>query len=206
MAWNFKGHLMKNEQDYFTPDQLEQIYKACSNERDLLFIKLGVASGRRISEILGMYDKLTHTWRGGLKPSDIDFFANRVNWCILKKKDLNYKTWKPLCPKMLNQLRDYIQASDIKYNDRIFKFTRRWGDKIIKKACEKVGIKTMSGNKKPHYHALRHTWTYLQRMMGTDILFIYKNLEHSDIRLTLEYNRIMPRELEPIMAKMENFV
>src|SRR3989339_714400 len=114
---------------YLKPEEVIRLIDACKSSRDKLLIKTLAFTGRRISELVGKYNKLTKTYDYGLKPEDIDFENCSAIFTILKKnpkrkgKEVNDKPIrdvKPLPAELLNELIAYIKLAGVPTDKRIF--------------------------------------------------------------------------------------
>ena len=183
---------MTDEAGYIPYDQVMELIDSTTDFRDKLLLTLLFRSGRRVSEVVR-----------SLKPRDVDFKEGMILWHILKKKDKNYKRWKPIDKDTLGMLWNYIELKRIDPDQFVFGICRSRVFQIVRKYGNKIGLDKV-GNKHIHPHHLRHSFAvHLARNMRSpaDLAFLQDLLEHSDIRFTLYYLQFAPKETRAILER-----
>jgi len=219
------GTVITDLKGYFKAVEIRAILDACKEQRykraedlfkqrrDELIIKTGFYQARRVSEVVGFKDDGRGIIRGGLKPSDIDEFENKINWAILKKPGKPfYRAWKPAPKKLINELMSYIKVQGIKRDEYVFNngnhsmpLTKQRVDQVFKQVCGLIGIKRL-GDTKPHFHHLRHSWAYLALRAGYSERYVQKMLEHSSILITAGYGRLIVDDLRDAVDEVSGLV
>ena len=159
-------------------------------------IRLLWKSGRRISEVLN------------IKRGDIDFDNRMILWDILKKKKAIRK-WKPIDDWTLGLLSDYLLKSNLDKKEYFLlhtgnplkHMTRQRAFQIIRKSCKKANI-DLVGNKKPHPHHFRHTFSVdIARKMKSpaDVRKLQMLLEHSNLNTTEQYLQFSDLEMRDLI-------
>ncbi len=125
---------------YLTKDEIERLLVSADNRRDKLLIQLGLVTGCRVSELVGI--RLQHVSRGSIKVYDYkkDIFRE-----VVIDKDTQ---------AMIAAYLDDGWKADGYGPRKLFYFTRRTADRIIKYWCEVAKIP----KDKAHCHTLRHTY------------------------------------------------
>lgn len=142
-------------------------------------------TGRRVSEIIGERRRMFYSLNPGLRPCDIYWEENKINFCILKKNPIYRKSKKSGIKRekkaveeqrflkkplrralnvdsiMLKILKDYIEFAQIPGDKTIFDISRQRVDQIIQEIAINSGIR-LSGGKDPkgriHAHTFRHSF------------------------------------------------
>lgn len=192
---------MADAKGYLSREEVNRILEAASKQspRNYLLILTMLYTGRRVSEIVegvGGY---------GLRPMDIDFDSSNITYRILKKRPRSKEAVKEGRPKaepisktlpanktLLEILRQYIQANNLKPEQFIFSITKQRAGQLVKRIGELSGV--MYVGKKPlHPHHFRHTfavWISREQIANPeDVVELKELLQHSDIRMTMTYLR-----------------
>ncbi len=188
---------MKDAQDYLMWKDALKFVKVAENLRDKALLRLLVATGRRVSEILN------------LKVSDIDFKKKNITWLILKKKKPHRATI-PVDEVTLLILTQYIEKYKIMRDDYLFKgyktdkpLTKRRVHQIVRYYAEKYEILAQNG-KYPHPHTFRHTFaSYLAEKSQNiqDIHILKQYLQHSNIDMTLYYIQVSSKQYRALLER-----
>ena len=189
------GKPMKYEDEYLTPEQVEDIINACTNERDRLLLKTLFYSGRRVSEIVGQreYEVKNGIMKSnGITPADIIYEDKEYYmWFSILKKHEKTRSLIPVPTKLARNLIEYVQANGIKKNEKIFKISRRRVDQIIRKAAETAGIRGLGKDNRPvHAHHFRHSYAILLAKNAenpSDLSLIQTIMGHSSVQMTMWY-------------------
>ena len=186
---------MSDPRSYLKQSQIVKILKAPKKYKHRLLFSLIAHTGRRVSEVVRC-----------LKPSDIDFEGNLINFTILKRKRPT-KVLLPVKPKIVKQLKSYIKRQSIPANRPIFTISRQHADYIFKKAAKKVGIKRVGTGKynKPHLHLLRHSFAIeaAKKLKNpADLVQLKDMLAHSRIDTTMFYLKFNPTEKRELLSRM----
>ena len=148
----------------------------------------------------------------GLRWCDINFEKGIITWEIEKKiirtveegeewqKIRRKEVVLPAHPLVLQILKQrYIRLKEEgkigHETDRVFPFSRVYAYKVVKKLCEKAGIK----NKERLLHAFRHGFAVEMLKRGSsskDIERLCNYLQHSDIKITMAYAKFTENEEE----------
>lgn len=191
---------MKDLQDYLKPEEAISLLKEAENDpnngkRNQLLILTLLLTGRRISEVLE------------LKSRNIDTPNGMVLWHILKKRDPNFRKWKPIPQILREQLAIFIHRNKLSPEDYVFfgnkkgrtsHLGRQHAYTIIHSCGKKVGLNI-------HPHSLRHTYSIwlIRKMNSPSGLILLKNsLEHSNIAMTEHYLQFDPKETAEVQELM----
>lgn len=151
-------------------EQVKLILKK-QRKRDYLLFLIGINVGLRISDILK------------LKVDDV----KDKDYIVLKEQKTNKRKKIPIVSSFKFDLQDYIKDK----NPKEWLFPSRVGNnpisriqayRIIKQACEKVGIKSNIGT-----HTLRKTFGYHFYKETKDIALLQYIFNHSSQSITMKY-------------------
>ncbi len=199
---HYRKKAMQDERGFLEPEQVNKLIQHAGSERNKLLIMLLAMTGRRISEALQ------------IKPRDIDYNHELINWLILKKRPPE-RQWIRTNRKLLLTLRTYIIKHHIKPDEYIFKspqknkpIIRSRAHQIIRRAGEKAGIKKV-GKTKIHCHHLRHSFLVwgarrVKSVAGLRKLQILAG--HSSIDMTAQYLTFAQKDLEELINDMPSFM
>ena len=177
---------------YLSEREINSLLSIIDNIEDKCLITLGIDSGGRVSEIVGI---LT---------SNIDYESQVIKiWD--EKKDI-WREWVVTSPTV-QLIRMYLNSRS-KKSPELFPFTYKTANRRLKKWCKVSGI----AQHKAHWHTLRHTYIVQSRMKERDIkavqqqtgdslltlLRIYSNLSNEDRLKISEAKPILPEGLELI--------
>ena len=196
MPENYQNIPMRDPKGFLSADDIEKIISASDNFRDKVLFTLLARSGRRVGEIVRC-----------LKPKDIDFVNELVNYSIEKKRKANNKALLPIEHNTLLLLKEYIETKNIKEDELIFKISRQRADKIFKKLCYKVGIERVGNSERnmPHIHMLRHSFAILFAKAArtpNDMIELQHQLAHSRSDTTMFYLNFNPETSREQLNKM----
>ena len=177
---------MKDPTKYFSREDMNRLLAAIPDKHKLLIYVLA-KSGRRISEITRC-----------LKPRDINFDENLINYTILKRK-VPAKMLLPADPDMVRRLRSYIKSRNIGEDTHIFTLSRQRVDQLLKIAAENIGLKDA------HAHMFRHTFAIrsAQELQSPAHLVELKDLlGHASIDTTMFYLRFNPKTQRSLLKRL----
>lgn len=167
---------------------IEKIISAIDNsdngKRDLTILKILIATGARVSEIIN------------LKIEDIDM-SNFEYIRILGKGSKGRIV--PLYKEIGIELKSYIENNrESKSNDyKIFNISRQTFWNNLKKYAKNAKI-----NKNVHPHIFRHTVATEMIKNGADIRVVQEILGHSSIATTEKYTHLNKNEIKKIYNKI----
>ena len=166
-----------------------------------------------ITAIINSLENLKHKcmisliYSAGLRRSEL--LAMRINSVDSKRMELFITHSKgrkdrvvPLSQTVLSMLREYYKT----YKPKDFLFEGQAGDQyserslalVLKKACEKAGIK-----KPVNLHMLRHSYATHLLETGTDLRYIQELLGHKSSRTTEIYTHVSQRSLNKIKSPLD---
>ncbi len=162
--------IIKNKEDI---DKIKKILIQSSYRNYLMFV-IGINTGLRISQILG------------LKTSDLITDSKRI-------KDNVYfnNICYPFNDLVKNEIISYLIKNKYNSNEDIYIFKSKKGDnpiertqayRILKKACKKAGVDINFGT-----HTLRKTFGYHFYLQFKDVKYLQKLFNHSSVQTTLNY-------------------
>ena len=210
--------IMKNHiQGAYDWDEVQDILSIAKqdNYRNFVLLYTLAYTGRRIVEIVGREkERETKIKRDGkeyickkyrhhgLRPMDIDFKRDLIRFEIAKQFERKSRYHKHKIVKVngnvIEHLYEFIQKSNIKPNERIFKLTPERVGQIVKKYCEKAQVY----NKERLVHAFRHGFALHFLEVSDDDPYAIVNLKeslcHSSLDITTEYLKYRKRKNETI--------
>ena len=160
---------------YLEKDDIIQKLSLIKDKEHKMFFTLLWHTGLRVTEAIG------------IKKSSIDFenFTATVRW--LKNRKAQYRTI-PLHPDLLHLLEYYVGG--FKADDELFKFSRKQAWNLSRKY---FGVKT---------HAFRHSFAVHLVKNDTRIEIVSRLLGHKDIRNTMIYLEICPKDMGKELQKV----
>lgn len=151
-------------------------YLSIHSKRNQLIFVLGINTGLRVSDILGL---------------DISDVKNKNYVEIIEKKTGKYKRF-PLNNKLKVLIKEYLKLRETQYsiNDEepLFvgkkhcRLNRSQVYRFLNIACREVGVKINVG-----CHTMRKTFSYFFYKKFNDIALLQKILNHSSPSITLRY-------------------
>lgn len=168
-------------------EEVTAIINSLENLKHKCMISLIYSAGLRRSELLAMRIKNVDSKRMELFITHSKGRKDRVvplSQTVLQMLREYYKTYKP---------KDYLfegQAGD-QYSERSLAL-------VLKKACEKAGIK-----KQVNLHMLRHSYATHLLETGTDLRYIQELLGHKSSRTTEIYTHVSQRSLNKIKSPLD---
>lgn len=177
---------MKDLGQYFTTEEIGCLLKACIKPRDYALFFVLARTGRRVSEVCR-----------SLRLLDINFENNLIKWRILKKKESRKGLFYtlPVHPSVIEVLKSYIiiHRNKIPYEwSYIFPISRQWCRVLLQRIGQQAGIES----KKLKPHTFRHTFAIQCTKKGVPITIVRDLLAHSDINLTLFYQRFTVEDIK----------
>lgn len=168
-------------------EEVAAIINALENTKHKCMISLIYSAGLRRSELLNM--RLTN----------ID--SKRMEIFIAHSKGRKDRV-VPLSQTALELLREYYKT----YKPKDYLFEGQAGEQyserslalVLKKACEKAGIK-----KQVNLHMLRHSYATHLLETGTDLRYIQELLGHKSSRTTEIYTHVSQRSLNKIKSPLD---
>ena len=157
---------------------VEQYLKA-HNERDYVLWILGVNSGLRVSDIVG------------LNVSDV---VDKTHITIIEKKTQKRKSFY-INNKLKRVLKPFIKDRD--FNEPLFlgkqgkRLNQRQVYRFLTTACQVLGIKA-----KVSTHTMRRTFGYHHYQQYKDAVILQKIFNHSSQRITLTYIGVDQDEID----------
>lgn len=174
-------------------DLIKDIGKYLRNksERNYIMFLIGVYSGLRITDILG------------LKVKDV----KSKNQISMREKKTGKQRIFPINPFLKRALGSYIEDYNLDMDDYLIRsqgkmnkpITRDMAYKIMKEAAEYFGLMNIGT------HTLRKTFGYHFYMQTKDIVTLQKIFNHSDPSITLIYIGIEQSKINEKMNKFKLF-
>ena len=161
---------------YIDAEVIKERLEQVTNNNDRMLIIFLWMTGCRISEALGVLKK------------DIDLQNNTIQLRWLKSRKYNYRNI-PMHPQLKQLLSFYL--APIKADDRVFPFTRQRAFQITQKW---LGASP---------HKLRHSFAVHYLRSGGELFDLHLLLGHSKIQTTMEYTKIVPKDLAKELNKIE---
>jgi len=172
---------------YLPAKQVERLFTAATNPRDVLLIRILWRTGIRVSELIG------------LRICDIDFDSRALVIKVQKMRKKDGKTIEkrrmvPIDQGTLNMIRVYLEwRKRFSYKgDLLFPITRQRVNQIFWKVGRKTGITeigdpAISKHRNLHPHVLRHSFAIQCVKKGMSIERLQKILGHSSPTTTSVY-------------------
>ncbi len=173
-----KTHQSVNKQDlpkYIDAQTIKERLEQVTNNNDRMLIIFLWMTGCRISEALGVLKK------------DIDLQNNTIQLRWLKSRKYNYRNI-PMHPQLKQLLSFYL--APIKAEDKVFPFSRQRAFQITQKW---LGASP---------HKLRHSFAVHYLRSGGELFDLHLLLGHSKIQTTMEYTKIVPKDLAKELNKV----
>lgn len=153
--------------DYWSRDEVHQILDTIKDASHRMLFTYLWMSGNRITEALS------------LKRRDLDFDGYMITIRWLKNRKYNSRN-VPMHPNLRQLLQLY--CSNMKADDLLFNISRQRAWQL----CQKYA--------NSHPHKFRHSFAVNWLKCGGNIVILSQILGHSDIKVTMEYLRIVPIE------------
>jgi integrase len=172
---------------YFTSEEVRQIISEHLRAEDYeaWFLCLFLwNSGARIGEAIAT------------KIDDIDLYGRALKIRTLKRE--NHTRVIPVQPGFTGEVALWINHKGLKRGDRLFDFTIRTAQNMVKRACETVGI----DDKRAHPHTFRHSFAINCIQQGAPITVLKEWLGHRDITKTLIYTQILAHDTRIFMENI----
>lgn len=160
---------------YLSAEFIKDCLGIVNNNRDRMFILFLWMSGVRVSEAITLIKR------------DVDLVNDVINLKWLKSRKYNFRNI-PIHSQLKELLRFYIAG--LKAEDRLFPFTRQRAEQITKKwlGCSP--------------HKLRHSFAVHYLRNKGELFDLHLLLGHSKIQTTLEYTKIVPKDLSKELNKI----
>ena len=146
-----------------------------TKERLLMFVKLSLSTGGRLGSILS------------IKGKDI----NRTNRTITLQNHKTDNTYQAFVPTVLMEHIPALEPQERLINVADAKQIQRPLQGILNDMFN-VGLNADDRKDRVVIHTLRHTFASHLAINGTPIQIIQKLMDHSDIKMTLKYAKLMP--------------
>ena len=189
------GQPMKDVKGYLKESEVQRLLGAATSLRDFIFLRLLWVTGCRISELVGDHSWYKKRVYEAAKVEDIDFKEGVIYLSLLKRKQYPpLKHRVPLDAITLQNLKLYIQQSNLRDKDALFSFTRQRAFQIIRKVGKDAGIKKV-GDKLLHNHHLRHSncVAYIRKNNTMEGLRkLQQRIGHASISTTAHYLQFGP--------------
>ena len=173
---------------YFVRGEMEIILaEAREKPKNFLFLTLLWQTGARVSELL-----MTRV-------RDINLTTRTIGIHTLKRKR-KPKRVLPVKPETVGVIAAYIVTEKLESSDFLFKFSRQWAFKIVKKAVLQAGFE----EDRAHPHAFRHSFAIncLLQEEPVPITVLKEWLGHANITNTLIYTKILARDARQYFDKI----
>ena len=198
-----KIRIMKNERGYFSVEQANKIIASTGSTRNKLLLMTLATTGRRVSEAIQ------------IKPDDIDYVNELINWQIGKKK-IPERRWIRANRGLLLALKTYEKKLDLEPQEYFFNSTHNRGEpisrqrvfQIVRYAGKKARI-TKLGGEGIHPHHFRHSfcvWGARRIKNAGDLKLLQMLMAHAKIETTAYYLQFAQAEAEELINKMPNFL
>ena len=173
-------------------EAMKKVLKA-GNMRDYCMFTLGINSGLRISDLLGL--TIADVMENGKVKDRITIREQKTG----KSKDF------PISDSARKAINDYLKTrQNVSQSDALFAsrkgngaISRQQAWKIINDAAATVGIQGDIGT-----HTMRKTFGYHAYQSGVDIALIQKLLNHSAPSVTLRYIGITQDDMDHVYISM----
>lgn len=168
--------------------QIEKMKKSFTNDRDLLLFTLGINTGLRISDLLGLRVK-------DVSSPNIKIREIKTG----KQRELT------LNDTAVKAIRAYLNSTDLKGDDFIFQsrkgvnqpITRVQAWQILNDAAKRAKLDINIGT-----HTLRKTFGYWAYKQGIDITLLQRVFNHSAPSITLRYIGITQDDIKNVYINL----
>jgi integrase len=160
---------------YINAEVIKEKLQTITNNNDRMLITFLWMTGCRISEALGILKK------------DVDLANNTIQLRWLKSRRYNFRNI-PLHPQLKQLLSFYL--APYKAEEKVFPFTRQRAFQITSKW---LGASP---------HKLRHSFAVHYLRSGGELFDLHLLLGHSKIQTTMEYTKIVPKDLAKELNKV----
>jgi len=165
--------------------EIKYLIDKTKNEKHNLVIKLLYSSGLRLSELINLKREDIESQRGVVKVRQGKGKKDRITL---------------LSEKLSKELFDFVCKTNFKTK---YLFEGRKG-KYSKKSVQKILENASKGlNKRVTPHMLRHSFATHLLEAGTDIRYIQKLLDHSNLETTQIYTKVANTELLKIKSPLD---
>jgi len=169
----------REQRKYIDNDTIQERIDDIDKSRDKIFILTVYLTGLRVTEVINIRKK------------DIDFDNGEITARWQKNKKWKNRT-VPMHEDLAIPLSFYVEG--MSYEDKIFDFTRQTGYNICKRHLGEGP------------HALRHSFA-VHYLRETDdaigIVKLSRQLGHSNVRTTMEYLKIVPKDLKSTLDSID---
>lgn len=169
----------REQRKYIDNDVIQERLADIDKARDKMFILTTYLTGLRVTEVLNIRKK------------DIDFDNEEIIARWQKNKKWKNRT-VPMHEDLAMPLSFYVDGMD--YDEKIFDFTRQTGYNICNRHLGEGP------------HALRHSFA-VHYLRNTDdaigIVKLSRQLGHSNVRTTMEYLKVVPKDLKDTLDKID---
>jgi integrase/recombinase XerD len=152
---------------YWTREYIHERLDLIQNPKHKMLATFLWMTGCRISEVIGLTKR------------DLDFQSYLINIKWLKNRKYNHRSI-PMHPNLRSLLQMYCGSLNLE--DSLFDISRQRAWQLIQKYFD------------GHPHQLRHSFAVNWLKCGGDITVLSRMLGHSDIRITMEYLKIVPQD------------
>lgn len=168
--------------------QIDKMKKCFNNEKDLLLFTLGINTGLRISDLLGLRAK--------------DILGNEIQLKEIKTGKSRTVTLDDVAQKAI---KSYLNNSKLQDNDFIF-HSRKGNNQpisrvqawtILNDAARKAKLNINIGT-----HTLRKTFGYWAYKQGIDITLLQQVFNHSSPSITLRYIGITQDDIKNVYVNL----
>ena len=168
--------------------QIEKMKRSLTNERDLLLFTLGINTGLRISDLLGLRVK--------------DVIGDVISIREAKTGKLRVATLNETASKAI---KTYLSNNKLTDNDFIFRsrkgknqpISRVQAWTILNKAAKRAKLNINIGT-----HTLRKTFGYWAYKQGIDITLLQQVFNHSAPSITLRYIGITQDDIKSVYINL----
>jgi integrase len=165
---------------YLDKEIIVETLRTITDSRDHMFLSFLWMTGCRVTEAIS------------IEKQHIDFERNELKILWQKRKKYKYRTLA-VPPQLINLLRMY--TASMKYDTKLFDFTRQNADLIIKKWFgDDVSC-----------HMIRHSYAinYLRQSASPkDLLVLQRLLGHANVQTTMKYLQIVPNDMHEGLKKI----
>jgi len=159
--------------------------------RDRLLFVLGINSGLRVQDILGLKVSDVRTCSIGDRVSIKEKKTGKENVFIMNKEIKIALDEYLRCAKRQDDHYLFKSRKGMNYPLTTYAVTM-----MVQRWCDEINLKINAGA-----HTLRKTWCYQQRQMGSSWELLAKRLNHSTPSITRRYLGVQEEEVEKILMK-----